>query len=92
MKKIKLNLGGNMKEMLTREQMKKVIGGYDGKCLTGPCTQTIQGDNGAYVTLSGTCSQAGIFNNFDCYCDLGPNYGFIKPTSNGGVSRCTPGA
>lgn len=42
MKKLKLNLGENPKVMLSREQMKKIIGGYGDcqatKCGSSPCT------------------------------------------------------
>lgn len=99
MKKLKLKLQNfTGTEMLTREQLKTVMGGSDNggsgtKCSTGPCTLTIQGSNGAYTTLNGTCASGNDagFDPFDlgryCYCST--SIGHVPVTSNGGVSRCT---
>ncbi|HXH98689.1 MAG TPA: hypothetical protein VNI52_00340 [Sphingobacteriaceae bacterium] len=44
MKKLNFKLGG-IGEMLTKEQMKKVVGGYEGagRCSTGSCTINVSG-------------------------------------------------
>ena len=96
MKKLKLNLshlkGG---EMLSREQMKNLMGGDSGSsgqanpapCTDSKCTMSIQGSDGSWVTRSGNCAFSSIIQN-TCYCDVG--LGVTPVTSNSGVSRCDP--
>lgn len=63
MKKLNLKLGG-IKEMLTREQMKKVVGGYNPNCagVEGAYTWYCCGANGSYTTIGTmTCEQASAY-------------------------------
>ena len=75
--------------LLSRAEMKNVMGGnvVEGGlfCKTGACSHTIQGDNGATVTRTGSCATDPNLG-FACYCDTG--MGTVFPTSNGGHSRC----
>lgn len=98
MKKLNLKLGG-IKEMLSREQMKKVVGGYgydDGGgsfgCKSSSCSVTYW-DGIQYRTDPGNCGVVtirppGLFTDpsFVCQCSSQPSG--TSPTSNGGVSRC----
>ncbi|HTN37103.1 MAG TPA: hypothetical protein VL053_08505 [Arachidicoccus sp.] len=99
MKKLKLRaleLGAS--EILSREQLKKAIGG-DGSdglhCKNSTCILSIQGSNGSWTTLNGNCMPdtdqmdmgSLILNGgVTYYCETG--LGNIPITSNGGVSRC----
>lgn len=60
MKKLNLQLG-SIKEMLTKEQMKKISGGY-GECYNGACMD---------VTVQCICTDGSFFNCIynDCDCD-----------------------
>ncbi len=97
MKKLKLDLHNlEGEQVLTREQLKLVLGGDDGggACRVSTCSLSIQGDNGAWETRDGSCLvDASSFygsvlsgNKPYCYCETG--LGDIPVTSNGGVSKC----
>lgn len=96
MKKLKLKLQDiEGAEILSRDQLKTVMGGSDEggavKCSTGPCTLTIQGSDGSYVTRNGTCqgdTALGGTYYARCFCDVGLGSD-VKISSNGGISRCT---
>lgn len=76
---------------LSKEEMKKVMGGVeDGEglfCKDGPCSLVIQGDDGNWITRTGTC-RFDLFQTNSCYCDAGIGNGPQPVTSNGGKSRC----
>lgn len=76
--------------MLSKAEQKKIRGGLaeEFPCKSGPCTLTIQGSDGSYVTRNGNCAMNG--NHLGCYCDVGLG-SEIPVTSNGGVSRCWSG-
>jgi hypothetical protein len=103
MKKLKLNalqLGAT--EVLTRAQLKNVLGGdgsgdEGGPCLTTACSLTVQNSDGTYSTFSGNCATSVIITSgpteippttsTKCYCDAGLGSDYVV-SSNGGVSRC----
>lgn len=94
MKKLKLKaLELGAKEVLSRAQLKNVLGGSgsgsggSAQCFGNSCTVTIQGDNGSFITRSGTCRDVASILDPSCYCDTG--LGNIPVTSNGGKSKCT---
>jgi len=105
MKKLKLKAFNlNAKEMLTREQLRNVIGeagtstgggGGAAGCGGGPCTLAVANPTGTgYTTYTGTCAGTAtwvgsVLANYSCYCNaLGAP---IPLSSNGGVSRCGSG-
>lgn len=95
MKKLKLSLFTiKHVEILTREQLKKVMGGSSdgsgvGLCKSGTCSLAVQGSDGGWVTREGTCKYAMPLDvGGTCYCETG--LGMVPVTSNGGVSRCNP--
>ena len=67
MKKLNLKLG-DIKEMLTKEQMKKVVGAYGSYCRSGKCQLYIS-EKGIEVT--GKCHQETIGGLIHCYCQNG---------------------
>jgi hypothetical protein len=93
MKKLKLDASIFAGEKaLTREQLKKVMGGAVSShdCLESACSLTIQLDGGEFGTKTGTCAQdGGLLTPLSetCYCNVG--LGHVPVTSNSGVSRCT---
>lgn len=95
MKKLQLKaLELGAKEVLSRVQLKNVLGGSGSgsgsgtfSCYGGPCTLTIQGDNGTFITRTGNCVDASTLLAVVCYCDTG--LGNVPVTSNGHVSKCT---
>jgi hypothetical protein len=98
MKKLNLKVANlNATEILSREELRKVVGGEGSDpianfigsilgavCDNTPCTHTIQGSDGSWVTRTGHCSAGASYPH--CYCDTG--LGDVRLTSNGGISRC----
>lgn len=90
MKKLKLN-AQSLGELLTREQLKKVTGGYDddqiGCSLNDSCSVYFP-DSG--TTVSGYCTLDAVWGGWKweiiCHCSATPADTVL--TSNGGVSRC----
>lgn len=80
----------NKAEVLTRSELKKVIGGdFSGsgtKCSTSECSLVVQNTAGGWNTYYGECSGS----SSSCFCDIGQPVN-IPITSNGGVSRCVIG-
>ncbi|WP_407499932.1 hypothetical protein [Elizabethkingia anophelis] len=100
MKKLKLkHLDLDMVEMLTKEQLKDVLGGDDDDgsggggfpCSTGSCQLVVKQSDGSYITYEGSCATKriyiGKYEGFTCYCNAG-GYGPMELSSNGGRSRC----
>jgi len=95
MKKLNLNVGG-IRQMLNKEQMKKVVGGYGetgGGCSSSACDVSVQRPDGKFDVYHGVCQVStvrppGLFTDpiFVCGCSAQP--AGTQPTSNGGVSRC----
>lgn len=101
MKKISLkHLDHNATELLTKEQLKNVLGGYSPSssraCKQGPCTVAVQESSGMWREYSGSCVyKAGNTNGGtgypqgSCHCST-PELSYNPYiTSNDGVSRCT---
>ncbi|WP_407499934.1 hypothetical protein [Elizabethkingia anophelis] len=101
MKKLKLkHLDLDMVEMLTKEQLKDVLGGDDDggsgeeslkPCSSSSCTLSVQQSDGSWKDYNGMCSVK-ISSSpkhffYTCYCKT--DMGYQNVTSNGGVSRCT---
>ncbi|MBS1917692.1 MAG: hypothetical protein JST87_15585 [Bacteroidetes bacterium] len=96
MKKLKLKaLEFNAEQVLTREQLRNVLGGDDGSG-GDSCSMTYQDPSGQWHTEQGTCSVATYnvgygdsgYTQFVPYCSTSS---FPNPTqlsSNGGVSKC----
>ncbi|WP_313157466.1 hypothetical protein [Sphingobacterium multivorum] len=91
MKKISLKMIPR-EEFLSREELKSITGGETGSdaegglfCKSTSCTLSIQGDDGNWVTKTGTCSSSASSIS-RCYCDAG--LGEVHLTSNSGISRC----
>lgn len=81
MKKLKLNLGLNGKEMLSRVQMKSILGGYgsgSGNCSVATCTLYSNGS-----LYYGSC---GMFGGYNPPCLCITSYGSYTPSS--GTSHC----
>ena len=76
--------------LLSKAELKNVFGGVMAEssifCVDGPCSLTIQGSDGSYVTRNGECARD-WFNTNACYCNAGLG-ATIPITSNDGVSRC----
>ena len=96
MKKIKLQmLGLSVNDLLSREQMKKVVGGSGGGsggsgipvCSGNACTLYVQNKDGSYTPYNGTCQATGWWPAQSCYCST--QLGNVPVTSNGGHSRCS---
>lgn len=103
MKKLKLKaLDIQATEVLSREELKKVLGGDgssggDGsagifcKDSSVSCTIMVQGNNGSWVPFNGNCGWhfvlvAGSHVPY-CYCIT--SLGPVDLSSNGGQSRCS---
>ena len=87
MKKMKLQmLGLSVNDLLSREQMKKVMGGSgdgsgDTGCKTNPCSVYVAGPNGTKgTTYYGHCGYGGIDG-----CECQTSYGDYRPS---GTSHC----
>lgn len=97
MKKIKFKVRDSQKEeVLSREELKQVIGGDSFGCSSGPCTLAIYNTGtGQWVNFPGNCATTAtpigsiIGAYTTCYCNAvgGP----IPLQSNGGISRCGNG-
>lgn len=75
MKKLKLTaLQFGATEVLTRAQLKNVLGGSGGGCSTSPCTTS-----GPFGQSTGYCSNHGVQGGL-CNC--------ITPTGSGDLSNC----
>lgn len=95
MKKLKLkSLPFAAEEVLSREQLKLVLGGdgssgSDGSaygCREGTsCRLVLIGSDGSSTYRDGTCDYS--YASHKCYCDVGLGAHY-EVTSNGGVSRC----
>jgi len=97
MKKLKLDKKEiETDEILTREQLKKILGGTSGSgigCSTQNCTLTAQDNHGAWVSFDGSCSTHVIWQNmaggiYDCFCKTSVSSSPVSLGSNGGSSKC----
>ena len=78
--------------LLTRAEMKEVKGaqgwGWGDPCRHTPCTLSMQGSNGSWVTFPGNCrGGTPLGQSYECWCET-VHSGYTKVTSNGGKSRC----
>ncbi len=96
MKKMKLQmLGLSVNDLLSREQMKKVMGGSGsgGSGDNTGCSMTYQDSSGGWHTEQGSCTVEtyngpGGTTFFVPYCYTSSFTEPVNLSSNGGVSRC----
>lgn len=85
--------------VLTRSQLKKVMGGDFGssgglgRCSTDTCTLVGMTNDGTYASFNGNCATHVVWENlaggiYDCYCKTSVSSAPVSLDSNGGISKC----